>query len=623
MILTLYKGCKLNDSYKNVFCQTNYEGQSVSPFLLYLSNLPKKQIDLDTSYQEDTTSFTFYLKDTDYNDIYEYNYMQIQTLASDNQPSITRYAFINSIKIMNEVAVIDYKIDIWHTFAPKILGLNKSYLKGLRVIDKQNMIIPNYVTLPVDYQGNDQLSIPNQSFDENSRVMIILQLQCYNSTTYGTSSVSESRYIVISSYYDFTGTVFEEGEAVEGNIATRQDIKFKNVDDLINNILNLKSKKCWTGSVDLAHCERYLYFDIGNIYILPYIDTIESVLSVKWYGFMGALGNISHELIGANKMLVGREALYTEIDKLKIFKSELITPNFKRVSSGILTMQIPCIENKTTYISSIYISISYSSFKIFLSVQNKFVDITDHFRYFALFNQANGDTIAQQNIAKELQNRNNILSLVSSIGGVARSGVSGFGEFARGNVNYARGMVANDMDLVQDRVSEGAFSSFSMLNIASGITGMASGITGMGLSTLNLGLSLMGYSAKRKSINAPVYNSSVLLVANNIAILNAKYLLCSFYINADNDNYVKESINNIGYNIYEYIDDWNKTGINFEPTTFTSLNIMYNVVQFGTSDVYGNFPLNIKKSLDLILMNGIKIWYNYAIDDTNDTYVVG
>ena len=127
--ITLYSGCKLNDNYKNVFAQAvRPPSYQTSFFDTYLSNLNKITFTLDLVYQDDMSSFNFYLKDSGYNDIYTYNYMRIETLSpSDNQTRIVRYAFINSIQIKNDIGIINYKIDVWHSFVNhSLLGINNS-----------------------------------------------------------------------------------------------------------------------------------------------------------------------------------------------------------------------------------------------------------------------------------------------------------------------------------------------------------------------------------------------------------------------------------------------------------------------------------------------------------------
>ena len=607
--LTLYQNCRINDSYKNVFSQQvlppNYQ---TSPFSAYLNSLTQFTIVLDQVYQEDNTRFNFLLKETGYTDIYAFNYMKIESQATDNTPNIIRYAFINSITIVNDIGIIDYKLDIWHSFSTKILGLNKSYLKGLRVVNGTGGLIqPNYRTLPIDYEGNNKLVLPTEKYANTDKCYIIVELQSYNGTELGNASEVEVTYVYFNKKITYTHT--SSGDVHQGTITSQTDIKFNDINDFLHFILNHKNGKN-VGNYSSLGTLNFLnekYYDIGNIYVIPYFDFSTFLLTTG----RAIINNPTNDGLGYAGCIVGLESsspITSQSNKFQQINTGTFTYNFKRTSVGLINAQIPVVENGTSISYAVYISVNQISCKLFLNIFNKLIDITDNFKLNLPFTQLNGDVLAQQKISRELANRNNTLDLIKNIS-VGATGLANAG------LNYYVG---------QNKTSY--FSNLEEIGTIGLISGMA-GIQNANIvgasSFLNIGLSLIKYSAKRKEINAPVYSSTEIILANDISVLNAKYWICDLKISSDNDTYVKKSINEMGYNVYEYLDDISKIGLTANPKTFTDANINYNIIQFGTADTYGNFPLNIKKALDDILMNGIKIWYNTSNFFSDDLYEVG
>lgn len=612
--LTLYKGCRLNDSYKNVISQYQSSPVARSPLEDYLVALHPKIIELDTVYQEDSTTFNFTLTETDYTSIYEYNYMKIESFI-ENSLTLTRYAFINSIRICNDIGVIDYKIDVWHSFSKYIIGLNKSYLKGLRVINgRGGLLIPSYYNLPIDYAGNNEISIePINTIKSNEdNFMLIVEIQYYNGTSYGESTQVYTSYVLIKN-----SVMFDDESEATVSFGNRSDFKFKNINRILEQLITLKTEKNYYsapvndatapgGNPTPSQFRGYLkYYKIGNIYVLPYNSTIANKFN---YQYTNAIFHTDADDVSRG---LGYEINYLERNNSITNQYELfsmltgtLSNDFKLEGLGLVSSYFKINMNGSSIDYSIKCQLGVSSFKLYLSIENKLIDITDSFLYKPIVNQLDGEALAQQSIARELQNRNNTLNLASSV------------------INGGKQITESKLENYENRHRFSYFANSevnSTMGLISSMAGMANANLGIANAVVNTGLSLIQYSIKRENINAPVYSSADIVLSNNIAILNARYMLCKFKIVSDNDNYVKESINNLGYNVYEYIDDISKIGLNISPNTMSEIH--YNCIQFGVADVYGNFPLNIKNSLDTILMNGIKFWYypNFS----SDTYIVG
>lgn len=603
--LTLYKNCRINDGYKNVFCQTKFSGQTDSPFDRYLNSLAQYEVEVNEVYQEDNTEFNFYLSNNDYTSIYEYNYMKIESFVN-GALTITRFAFINSIKIVNELAVLNYKIDIWHTFSPSIVGLNKSYIKGKRIVGISGYFSPTPRFLPVNYEGNNKLQY--EKLTDINRYMIILQVQVYNTSQFGEATKSDTRYFCIS-WYNYLAS--SSSIWINRNLNNIDNIEF-----FIQVLTNVTGEESFCFADDRAteltvptYPEKAkTYWKIGNIFVIPYYSALDS--KFHWYdkNFTKFESSATGEKWYVN--LYECESIPTPI----LLENFNLQNDYKLTGIGLFGMHLPIIPNGTNINFSIYASVSRTQFLLYINYQNKILEITNHFEVIAPSTQINGEIIAQQKISRELKNRNSDLSMISAITGGAMGEINSFGQYARGDVNYARGMLANDVSILHGNNSEGTFSPYSMSLIAGGITGMASGGAGMILGGINIATNLTKLSIERYARNLPVYNTTNIVKVNNIAMLNAKEWIVKFLIDSDNDDFVKESINNLGYTIYSYIDYIPK----FEPDYILAIGINYDVLQYGIADVYGSFPNNIAKQLNAILENGIKYWYDYQMRE--DTY---
>lgn len=615
--ITLYRDCILNDGYKNEFSHNKNYGDTDSPFTAYLNSLTKQVYEIDNVYQDDMTMLNFKLKNNDYNDIYLFNYMKIESLNINNAIILTRYAFIDRIKIGNDIAQIRYKIDVWNTYISNTKGINISYLKGLRVLNgKGNVKIPEFYKLPIDYAGNNIPNFGTPRYNENSPVCIILQFQYYETQTLGVSSVSWTNYSIIRRKVTI-GEEEENGWPITGS----EPIYFREVDEIIKNIISHRGSRDYylggfgkNGARDFIYKTNF-YFDLGNVYILPY-DNFTN-LGNEFQALGGVVGSISSVSATYRILLEACNSAdyYTqsipERSKLAFIKKYTYNNNFKRKSIGILSYQVPVENNGSTIDIDVYVTVSCSSFRTFISIQNKFYDITENFKYTIPLEQISGENIAQQKISKELADRNNTMNLIQNI-------ASGYGGLVSSNA---------DIDYNQNRITYASTErpnvNSMLLNTA--MAGLSKSEAGFYIALINTGVSLVKFFANRQKINARAYNSSSLVLANDCAIINAKFWIFDINITSDNDNYVKETINNIGYNVYEYIKSLLEVGFYAEPQHFVNWGIYYNVIQFGSADIYGSFPLEIAKQLNQILENGVKIWYHHNIDYAlnHDTYAVG
>ena len=615
--LTLYKRCRITNSYNTVFAYQSLAQTGQSTLEKYLALLTSKSFDIDDVYQEDSGKFVFELTTTDYNSIYEFNYMKIETLDSGvvNNKFI-RFAFIDSIKIQNEIAIVSYSLDYYHSFIRSIKGMNPSFLSGLRVFDNSNHFLkPLYKILPVDYAGNNELkvhSLVNISTGvphaDTDFVNLIVEFQVYDGTTYGESTNSYVQYGIITEEY-----VVKPTDSWKRDFnAQSESVKFSNVNRMIEQLVRLQASKFFfdmrlynTPHTTQEVTDSQRYFKIGHIYVMPYKNIINSL-------FTASENTTKTIMTGFNASYTGITAYDVNFinsanaRKLVAFQYETLPyHSYKTRGVGYYSKIIPVSYNGTTIPVTAYVYVDENSFRTYLSVENKIIETTDCFEYEIPQTQLNGEVLAQQRIALSLQNRQ--LDIKEEMIKEARDyNIEQTIYKMWGATNGVIGSIA----MIASGLSTGSSNLFTYS------TDRMSDVSSIlhNINTARYSKKLI--SAKRDAINQPVYNSTTLISANNTAILNAKYDLCEFYIQADNGSFVTEYINNNGYSVFEIIYDLTTLGYDsLDYITYTGAN--YNVIQFNKIDLWGDFPTNVAEILNEIFRNGIKIWYDEYMREDN------
>lgn len=605
--LTLYQNCIITSAYNEVFAYQKNAQLGQSTLEQYLATLTNKVFDIDDVYQEDSGQFIFELSTSDYTNIYNFNYMKIEVVDG----LFTRFAFIDDIKIKNEVAVLSYSLDYYHSFVRSIGGINSSLLKGLRVC-KNPYLNPNYKVLPVDYAGNNELEIypyNGNPHAENDNTIIIVEFQVYDTEKYGEGNSSEVKYGIINKKFGLDITTWTKETLIPEVSPT-----FKNTSDFINDINRLQSKKNYNilnlYSQSSTPSDDYKrYYKIGNIYVIPYRNIINSLF---------ASSNKTSDTIITDTKISGNIYFAYQINYLnndsnirKVLDVYLWTfprsnHNYRIRGIGLYTKFIPVAYNGTIISVKEQVFLDNNTFRYYLNVENKIVEITECFQYFVPYTELNGEVLAQQKISRELQNaqiRNKSMNLL--LGGVDTVVNEGF-NLAKQYGNFEGDIAGSVVSGIGGNYGGMVGSAISARN---DLLGMGQGIIGTATSLLRLNSNMKLQASKFKALNAPVYNSTTLLSANNSAILNAKYDICEFVINADNGMYVNDVKNLKGYIVFEILTDLSSLGLDSE-TYVADTGANYNAIQFGTIDIYGKFPTSVALILNQIFINGFKIWYD-------------
>lgn len=587
LVATLYKNCCLNETYQNVF-SLGKDANSKSVLEKYLATLGYYAIDIPNVYYENKDEFVFdqdLISGINHNDIYSFNYIKFEEYDDETRVIILiRYCFIQKISLKKQCVYLEYTEDVWSSYSDKIAGITESYMSGSRVKNYSNKNI-SLISLPYEYDGNNELLRTELTTNPNLMVKIIIEVQYYILTQQGEQSVRRSHFFIFSTYntaQSLNTDTFEYHNAL-GIISTY--------------IIPAVSNSTIT---DVTLSETY-NFVIGKVYLVPFdfslpADPMQNIVKFSNDYEIGIEGRLTS--FGLWKRIPNTSNIKTS-DKF-VCKYGSVSNNYKNYSIGFYQNNIKVINNGTAISYSIIGCVDQFAIHFYLECMNQIIEITECFICEVPFSIITSEELSQQRIALELK-----------------------------NMNYSHDMINKGFDIAEHTglaVSGALKAGVSVLDLdfARGARNAIAGAEQVWVNSMNLGrdISNMVRLSKEKAFaNAPIYSYNKGTFVNNANKLNSIYGVGLFRIDSDNDEFVKKSINNFGYKVYEFIDTTELAKLELNGYSyFNTNNIHYNVVKFENANLYGSFPREIANELNMILINGVKIWYDYTM--TEDNYVV-
>ena len=583
MYITLYKKCILSKDYTEVFdctARTKEENNVVkhySFFSEYLDTLTKTTFEIEDVYITNEGSFNLPFTFNTNGDFFEYNYMRLSYYnTNEHEYRTTRYCFIDNIEIRNDIAIVSYTTDIWHSFS-EFMTIRNSYLSRSRLLTylndtnvRQNISPYN---LPVEYDGNNNIEFDYYLDGKTTdRYNIICEIQLYKTAQAGQVSKRNSFYVILKlktedRYYFSKEEVMDYLQIMEMNMADSQGAR--------------------TYVFNAWYQDSYVNYQFDNIYVLPKSFGIESLVVpnqsnalieininnptqiTQDFNILGyKLQNVDEQLIGTTIVNAGT--------------------NFKQISIGTYTNQYPLIINGTSFDIKLKAHIDSFNFNLFLDYQNQKIDITDNFNIIIPFNSILGEENAQRGMARSLKNINGIYSAIENAfslgtgGKLIGSGVSTTTSIVKRN--YTR---SNPRKLTLTKKTSTSTSSQG-----------------------NLGSSFINSITELSEANAPIYSSNKGTFINSQGLLNAYQGIVIYKINPDNEAYVNKMIDETGYISY-YIGSYDF--IRILSSEIETNHIAYNILKYDFINLYGDFSQNVADTLKEILLDGVKVWYSSSV----------
>ena len=583
MVITLYKSCKFNQSYNEVLDtikSVTYNNVVYTNTLeAYLSTLTKYTVTtVEPIFFTNSGKFPFEYDLGLGGNIYDYNYMKVEEVIpkDDNtNVSISRYFFINSITLVNIIAVADYTEDIWANYS-KSMHLRKSLLVRSRATKYGSYTVPFY-KLGMEYEGNNAPSISSLKtvYDATDaglgKCAIIAQIQLYQLTQQGKASNIITRTCMLR----------------DGNVSFTENPINTTLFNLLTQIVAGQANKkfifnnLYATNYNISTSGDW-YYEINNFILVPYkMGLANCILTSEVAYTMGNIdgmttlvfGDLARTFCNSSSILANGQPIQTTTFS--------ITNDFKNLGVGTYTSFYEIVSNGSTIDGSIVCASDDYNFNIFIRLQNQVHNITENYSVNIPISVQTADVTQQQKTARQLELMNTTFNIGKGIIGI----YSGANSISSGVANTALGATTGQIGNV--------ISGKGM--IASGVKELYGGVTGIAKGIANLIV-----------LNKPLYRTNKGTFSKSIGLINAYSGLMLFAVNPDNTTEVQANIDNAGYVVNEVVDDilQNMANDSNRPT--------YNVVSFDYVNNYGAFPENIRQQLVEILSSGTKIWYDTA-----------
>lgn len=630
--ITLYHDCILSARYTEVF-------RNQTLLDAYLNGLTKPYTgDIDIPKVYTTLTGTVSIDTSEFNNAYNtFNYIKFEEIDDNNVVKQKVYAFVDTIRIINDLYVITYSVDVWHTYF-KDCTLRESLITNSLWREKSN-----YTSLlPLQPMFNGKRPDIDRDMTgvlPNNDLCIIAKIQFYDldNGTPKPETFKESYYVLdfvkglveqtqVPTYEFYTFTSIERGifQTSEDGIGNNTILLTNILDTLYqkqNSRWGLYTTKTISGvdynGFDFSNQITKRYGNIVKLYVLPrrWITNNESNTKFKfdlelentYCAFVvpdTETQTISY-LNGCNGICA------TPLSKSNndfVIYSKTIEKNYHNIALGFYTSYF-----KYDYIGrdidvKITASINRDEFELYLYYNGCKTEITTLFEYMQDYTVVSAETYAQREIARKIDTVSGIMGTIQGITQIAVGVATG----ALGGANVASG--ESILGALSDGVAFGghefAIQSSALSKFNTGRMQEVHGGQGVvgGLSQLvNSTMKIWGAQADKY---APIHSQH----NNSTAIINAQFGFIVYYSTGVlNLNEMDKAVREIGYQvnyITNNIDIDTASNLIDKSVLDNSLQLVenYNVVKFGFVRLVG-LSTEICEKIASILTGGVKIWY--------------
>lgn len=597
--VNLYKNCILTARNTEVF-------RTAELLETYLGTLDKPYTaDIDIANVYTTLSGDITIDATPLNG--DFNYIKFQEFDDNNQVKQTVYAFIDSFRIVNDLLVISYSTDIWHTY------IGKWTLRDSVVGRSLWRFATDYTAnLPVSplFNGNkydiSRETIPNSGIPKTD-VCIIAKLQFFklSSGIPDRSTFTEQYYLIeninlslvnnIIRYDTPTKAIFTT-EGLNGlSFATNLEKLFQNQN--ANIWLTAKHNDSTGDYIDPTDAK---YCNIVKLYILPEYWVAKRS---NYFDFQFIPNGHSFVMLDTPAQAEGKQFFaFSQLAKTNTdfeIYTKLINKDINNISIGFYTSLF-----KYDYIGrdtriSILASINPDEFSLYLCYNGTKTEITALFEFIQDYSVISAETVAQREIARKLDTVSGITGTIQGIAQVAIGATT----MGMGLPSIPYTTANSELDVFGIPIPSQRLTSPE--KVAHGGGGIVGGIS-----------TAVNSIAKMWSANADKYAPIQSQHNYEMAIVNAQYgfiILRSTSTSMINRIEVEKALRNIGYTVRYIVNTIDLSNISQEIThrliDLESNNIDdYNIIQFDFVRLTG-LSTKICEMIAAILMNGVKIWY--------------
>lgn len=568
MRITLYQNCILTDAYSEVFDVFLKDDNDKTALERYLETLPQTTYEVEDVFITNAGKFTFVAGDNA--SFYNFNYMKVE----DTDNNITRYAFIETITIVNGLAVVNYIEDTWSNYASS-MKIRNSLLTRSRIVDYGDTIygrmkIPFY-TIGMPYESNER---PKLTCLNNGKVIgedaeikdcnAVITFQTYQTAKQGEITSRKS-------YTTLLKCAVNDTERTNISFNWKAGLWCAIIQEMILQSADIEIESGWN-------------YSVSSVYILPAeFDLPNYIPSTSRKFSLVIPASTTTNRYDIDFFDISRDinasAYENESGALIELTGYTVGNDFKKIGVGTITQPVSVVNNGTDIDVSVFYSADAYNFYLYMGVQGQLIDITDSFRLDIPIASQTAEVTQQQSTARAVETLNGTLQMIGGASSFA-NGMSSMGLSTRllgaGMQSGKLGSEIAGMHAVQG----------SMGGIVGGATSFIRGLTNV------------------ITTNLPMFTTNKGISARSTATLNAGYGIISASIVADNEAQVVRYTNESGYLCNEIVDTKIFTDIQ------TGAENQYNVVMFDYVKLYGKFSQRIASVLREILTNGVKIWYD-------------
>ena len=603
--IILFQGCKLTNKYHEVYRNT-------TDLATYLGTVPHKEVySGDDIYYTNSGTISIESNLLVGHNGDKYNYIQF-THSTGGGTLTKRFAFINNITIVNDVAVIDYSEDIWHTYGITSSSYNfnirNSLLYQSKTLTGANPTeqafynnLPKRLPIALEGQHAPKFRHDDVNPDEESECYVLITASIFKLNA---QDEVNQRYI-----YNFL--LSKEELTTGGRVPLHNTKTYKwYFNDQLTSTLSWLYSSASDASITWDRYSQANYrYEIMDIKLIPetigdawftsilsadtehsnglltdfvrqgtFYDFDNSLIypSIKYYydtKFRFECINLPEEFCTVDEdpdtTMLFYTWLYNGFNNTDIISySKTIKSDYKYIGIGNMSRFIPIEFNGQTKKIEYRLTLNQFGNSIELFFDNRIQDISQDFTMILPVSVQSASATQQQKVALHTQNLVGILSLAQG----ATNTMTSMG-------NQVIGGIGN-MEKAQS-----VFGS-NMAGASAGIGLFGTALSGM-YGAISSGIQLGAKNQEMYSATSVSYNYSTAIwncILGGLREIEMEYT---------NSALLEQVLNKYGY-LYAYIT----SSLDFVYT-------QYNYVKFTQADVYGNFSQDIAEKIEQILENGI------------------
>ena len=542
LYITFYKDVRLTSEYNEVIQPSFLEA--------YLNSKTKYELEVEEMY----LTFNGQLPIEKTNELninyFEFNYMKM----FDSANSVTRYFFIDEITLINGVYLISYTEDLWSSYINKV-NIVRGNISNIRFLKSSDASTPLF--LPDDYISNKKYTIN----------------KIYNSDAHGLTKdfyivVEYSLYTPQTQGIPVTDRTLHCGAITGVNNFVPHGYNYSSCEFQLRQLIQYMSVGKNAGLTTDGSTYKWQNIDIIRAYIVPKVYF--SLANVTW-----STNNQKTIISSVAESSAQRVSAIKDFDTGIFSYSKTIDANKKRFAIGTFDKPIALIYDGQTIQSELRMFIDENKFQMTLFIATNVIDLADSFEYEFAISAQTADVTQQQNISRTL--KNNQLDLER-------------GEIiTKGAVSFASGLLG------------------TAVGIASGnYVGAAQGALSTTGSLIGLHYQMERNDLDKWALNYPSYATSSSIKTSKNLMLNCYYGISEFVVDPDNNTYIENLIETIGYKTMFIVND--KTYIDADAASNT-----YNIVKFNNLWLTGSISQNLLMAIKSILIKGLKIYFTSNI----------